>query len=70
MTEQEIKEIQAEIRETQAKLTALQTVANNLTPTEPAASGRLCLLISVEGTQLDRPSADTMIGKTFREVLP
>lgn len=32
------------------------------------ASGRLCLLISVEGTQLDRPTADRMIGKTFREV--
>ena len=36
MTNEEIKKIQAEIRETQAKLTALQTVANNLTPTEPA----------------------------------
>ncbi len=33
------------------------------------ASGRLCLLISVEGTQLDRPTADRMIGKTFREVV-
>lgn len=32
------------------------------------ASGRLCLLISVEGTQLARPTADRMIGKTFREV--
>ena len=33
------------------------------------ASGRLCLLISVEGTQLDRPTADRMVGKTFQEVI-
>lgn len=36
MTQEEIKEIQAEIRETQARLMALQTIVDKLTPTEPA----------------------------------
>lgn len=31
------------------------------------SSGRLCLLVSIDGRQLDRPTADRMIGLRFRQ---